>query len=133
MRAVNYLTEMTSDPSSYAYGQVIRGPKVEQVRAAVVPKNFVFGKNNPKALSGEIEVKAPPVNLAYEVIAQIEGREHVISTLTCAPGKSSTYHLTHSDKKLGAVPASITLVMSGSRLLLSGVGTQMRIAVTLRI
>jgi hypothetical protein len=81
----------------------------EQIKATMTPVKLEY---NPvsKRIGGTMEVRNLPTNVAFNVVARINGREQNMHNITGNTGQSTDYYLT-TDEQKSPPPATIDLIL----------------------
>jgi len=79
------------DEEPEGYIQMVENPTLkQQLQNCITPERFVC-RGRPNKLHGHIEFKKVPVNVAFEVLANIGGKEYRLSSLDVSQGRSTPW------------------------------------------
>jgi hypothetical protein len=71
---------------------LIDNPSMQSaMNGSITASNFKYSANGTKRISGNIHLTLAPMNLAFEVVARIDGREYSLGRITAAANTSGTY------------------------------------------
>lgn len=83
---------LAEEPEGYI--ECVSGATLDgQVRSSITPKDFKFKAQPNPQFEMVLDVKAPPIGVAVEVLVRTQGREYKIGTITVIPGESTNWHV----------------------------------------
>jgi hypothetical protein len=85
----------------------------QQLQACITPRDFRPDPNVSFRLSGKISIRNCPANVAFDVIARCDGKDHSLNTITCNQGGSTEYFVA-SNRPIDPPPAKIDIILRSS-------------------
>ena len=80
---------LAEEPKDYI--RMIENPTLkQQLQNCITPERFAF-RGSPNELYGTIEFTKVPVNVAFEILASIGGKEYRLSSLNISQGRSTQW------------------------------------------
>jgi hypothetical protein len=94
--------------------KVIEDPKLtDPIKASIVPVNFQMTGGQSPRFNGELQVTAVPIDIAFNVLARLNGHEYSLGSVNCAKGSSTHYGIGGAVSGTGAStqPSTFDLIL----------------------
>jgi len=111
---------LASEPADYV--RAVNDPsQAERLKTAITPKQFRWRKSaDTRAgvryqLEGNIDLNSPPVDVAFDVIARIDGKEYRMGSVYLLRGKSTSWGLGSGDAVLPEQATMVDVILRGSK------------------
>lgn len=69
----------------------VTAPPADQVKKAIIPQSASRSGYGPRGLGLMVRFDSMPVNVGFEVLGRVDGKEYPITTIALAAGSSTTY------------------------------------------
>ena len=111
---------LATEPPDYI--RAIKEPsQAERLKIAITPKQYAWRKSSNTSkgvryeLDGQLEFKGPPVDVAFDVIARIDGKEYRIGGVHVLRGNSTTWGLGCGEAVLPEQATKVDIILRGSK------------------
>ncbi|HOW69821.1 MAG TPA: hypothetical protein PKY77_04400 [Phycisphaerae bacterium] len=111
---------LASEPPDYI--RATEDPsQAERLKSTITPNQFRWQRSFDAkrgiryGLNAQIELKRPPVDVAFDVMARINGKEYRVGSIHLPRGKFTNWGIGHGDAVLPEQAAKVDVILRGSK------------------